>query len=258
MHFGHIGGAYAILRNAEKRAAYDQLLKLEREQQLERERKQFGSRLRWIISYTMNTYVFPAIEVAGLAVVLVGGYALLADMTGPNETRDQLRGMQVPNLPTLQSPEASAANERGRAPGNGNGAPALSSADTEVAEIVKIIGGPIDQADANTTTGNLKNNDGIDPLDQDKALPVGVPTPTLKKDNGVLKLFSSDAKISDQNHDVETPDMKTPEKSRSVARRLATTRTPFKQAGQAYDCILSAGLVCALPSSPGSSQSRRR
>jgi curved DNA-binding protein CbpA len=256
MRFEHIGEAYAILRDAQKRAAYDQLLKLEREQQLENERKQFGSRARWIISYTMNTYVFPAIAVVGLAVVLVGVYALLTDMTGPDETRDQIRNAQVLNLPTQQNSEASVANDGGRAPGNANGTPALSSAgpDTKVAEIVKIIGGPIDQADATTTTGNLKNNDGIDPLDQDKALPVGVPTPSPKKDNGVPKLLSSDAKVSDENHDAETPDIKSLERSRTVARRQATSPTLFKQASPADDCILSAGLVCAFPSSSSSSQ----
>jgi curved DNA-binding protein CbpA len=259
MRFGRIGGAYAILRDAEKRAAYDQLLKLEREQ-LDLQRKQFGSRSRRIISYTMNTFVFPAIAVAGLAVVLAGGYTLRTDMAGPDETRDQLWGVQVPNLPTLQSREASTAKDGGLAPGNANGAPALSSAgsDTKVAEIIKIIGGPIDQAGANTATGNLKNNDGIDPLDQDEALPVGVPTPSLKQDTIVPKLFSSDAKISDENHDVEIPDIKTPERSRRVARRQAISRTPFKQASLAYDCILSAGLVCAFPSSPSSSQRKRR
>jgi curved DNA-binding protein CbpA len=259
IRFGRIGGAYAILRDAEKRAAYDQLLKLEREQ-LELERKQFGSRSRRIISYTMNTFVFPAIAVVGLAVVLAGGYTLRTDMAGPDETRDQLWGVQVSNLPTLQSREASAASDGSLAPGNANGAPALSSAgpDTKVAEIVKIIGGPIDHAGANTATGNLKNNDGIDLLDQDEALPVGVPTPSLKQDTAVPKLFSSDAKISDENHDVETPDIKPPERSRTVARRQAISRTPFKQASLAYDCILSAGLVCAFPSSSSSSQRKRR
>jgi hypothetical protein len=258
MRFGRIGGAYAILRDAEKRAAYDQLLKLEREQ-LELERKQFGSRSRRIISYTMNTFVFPAIAVAGLAVVLAGGYTLRTDMAGPDETRDQLWGVQVSNLPTLQSREASVANDGGLAPGDANGAPALSSAgsDTNVADIVTN-GGPIDQVGANTTSGNLKNNDGIDPLDRDEALPIGAPTPSLKQDTGVPKLFSSDAKISDENHDVETPDIKTPERSRRVARRQALSRTPFKQASLAYDCILSAGLVCAFPSSPSSSQRKRR
>jgi hypothetical protein len=266
MRFGRIGGAYAILRDAEKRAAYDQLLKLEREQlelereQLELERKQFGSRSRRIISYTMNTFVFPAIAVAGLAViVLAGGYTLRTDMAGPDETRDQLWGVQVSNLPTLQSREASAANDGGLAPGDANGAPALTSAgsDTKVAEIVTN-GGPIDQAGANTTSGNLKNNDGIDPLDQDEALPVGVATPSLIQDTAVPKLFSSDAKISDENHDVETPDIKTPERSLRVTRRQARSRTPFKQASLTYECILSAGLVCAFPSSPSSSQRKRR
>jgi hypothetical protein len=258
MRFGRIGGAYAILRDAEKRAAYDQLLKLEREQ-LELERKQFGSRSRRIISYTMNTFVFPAIAVAGLAVVLAGGYTLRTDMAGPDETRDQLWGVQVSSLPTLQSSEALAASDSGLAPGDANGVPALSSAgsDTKVADIVTN-GGPIDQVGANTTSGNLKNNDGIDPLDRDEALPIGAPTPSLKQDTGVPQLFSSDAKISDENHDVETPDIKTPERSRRVARRRALSRTAFKQASLAYDCILSAGLVCAFPSSPSSSQRKRR
>jgi hypothetical protein len=235
------------------------LLKLEREQ-LELERKQFGSRSRRILSYTMNTYVFPAIAVAGLAVVLAGGYTLRRDMVGPDETRDQLWGVQVSNLPALQSREASAANDGGPAPVNANGSPTLSSAgpDTKVPEMVEIIGGPMDQADANTPTGTLKDNDGIDRLGQDKALPVNAPTPSLKKYNAVRSLFWSDAKISGENHDVETPDIRKPERSRTVQRRQARNRTPFKQASLAYDCILSAGLACPFPSSPSSSQRRRR
>jgi curved DNA-binding protein CbpA len=84
IRFGRIGGAYAILRDAEKRAAYDQLLKLEREQ-LELERKQFGSRSTRIISYTMNTFVFPAIAVAGLAVVLRAD--IRCERTWPAQTK---------------------------------------------------------------------------------------------------------------------------------------------------------------------------
>jgi hypothetical protein len=257
IRFGRIGGAYAILRDAEKRAAYDQLLKLEREQ-LELERKRFGSRSTRIISYTMNTFVFPAIAVAGLAVVLAGGYTLRTDMTGPDETCDQLWGVQVSSLPTLQSSEALAASDSGLAPGDANGVPALTStgSDTKVAEIVTN-GGPI-HAGANTTSANLRNNDGIDPLDQDEALPVGVPTPSLIRDTAVPKLFSYDAKISDENHDVETPDTKIPERSLRVARRQAGSHTPFNHASLTYDCILSAGLVCAFPRSPSSSQGKRR
>jgi hypothetical protein len=180
-------------------------------------------------------------------------------MAGPDETRDQLGGVQVPNLPILQSREASA-SDGGLAPGNANGTPTLSSAgpDTKVAEMVEIIGGPTDQAAANTPTGTLKDNDGIDWLDQDKALPVGAPTPSVKKYSAFPTLFWSDAKISGENHDVETPDIRTPERSRTVPRRHARSRTPFKQASLAYDCILSAGLVCAFPSSPSSSQRKRR
>jgi hypothetical protein len=251
MRFGRIGGAYAILRDAEKRAAYDRLLKLECEQQLELERKRSGSRSRWI---NTKTYVFPAIAVAGLAVVLAGGYTLRMDKAGSDETRDQLGGVQVPDLPILQSREASA-YDGGRAPENANGASAQSAAgsDTKVAEIVEIIGAPIDQVDANTTIGTLKDNDEIARPDKDKALPVGPPTPSVKKYDVGTSLFWSDAKISGENHDVATPDMK---RSRTEGRRRARSRTPFKQASMAYDCILSAGLVCATPSSP--SQRKRR
>ena len=97
-----------------------------------------------------------------------------------------------------------------------------------------------------------------DPLDQDEALPVGVPTPSLIQDTAVPKLFSSDANISDENHDVETPDTKILERSLRVARRQAGSHTPFKHASLTYDCILSAGLVCAFPSSPSLSQRKRR
>jgi DnaJ domain len=256
MRFRRIGSAYAILRDAEKRAAYDRLLKLEREQ-LELVRKQSDSGSRSTISYT-KTYVFPVIAVAGLVVVLAGGYTLRTDMAGPHQTRDQLGGVQVPNLPTLKSREAST-SDGGPAPVDANGAPTLSSAgqDTKVTAMVEIIGGPMDQADANTPTGTLKDNDGIDRLGQDKTLPVNAPTP-LKKYNAVRSLFWSDAKISGENHDVETPDIRKPERSRTVQRRQARNRTPFKQASLAYDCILSAGLACPFPSSPSSSQRRRR
>jgi curved DNA-binding protein CbpA len=187
MRFGRIGGAYAILRDAEKRSAYDRLLKLERAQQLELERQQSGSMSRSIISST-KAYVFPTIAVAGLAVVLAGGSTLR--MADPDETLDQLWGVQVSDLPIMQEGEASV-NDGGHALENANGAPAQSSAgpDTKVAEIVEIVGGPIDQSDANTTTDNLKNNEH-----QDKTLPIDAPTASLKKYKTVPTIFWSDAK----------------------------------------------------------------
>src|SRR5262245_42829877 len=66
--FRHIVKAYAILRDPEQRAAYEQLLALEREQ------------LR-SSSYTARKFVFDAIVVAWLAVVMAGGYTLFVHVS---------------------------------------------------------------------------------------------------------------------------------------------------------------------------------
>ena len=295
MQFGRIARAYAILRDAEKRAAYDQLLELERGQQLlELEGEQLRSRSRWTISYTMNNFVFPVSAVAGLAIVLAGGYTLFADisktsleavkvvevtargptkitvvhdMTGRDERGDKLGGVQVPHMTIVPSAEASAANDAGGVPRIADGGPDLSSAESEaeVDEILNLAFGAL--PDARTITDDLKRNDGIQPLDQNGAPPpVGDQSSSLERDNGVPKSFSSDVKISDENHDMKTPDMKTsdikrpdiktPERSRTVAKRQAASRTPFEQV--AHECILSGGLVCAFPSSPSLSQRKGR
>src|SRR5215470_3118522 len=70
MRFREIVEAYDILRDAEQRAAYDLLLKFERER-LRRKLKRTASDL-------MHTIVSDAVAVVGLAIVLGGGYTLFA------------------------------------------------------------------------------------------------------------------------------------------------------------------------------------
>jgi hypothetical protein len=246
--FRQIVGAYAVLRHAEQRAAYDRRL-------LQFERKRLRSKSKRIISYMTRNTVSDAIAVAGLAVVLAGGYTLFAhiattaepikvveitargpgkiaavqpaartDTTDGDAAHDELERVEVPNIAIVPSATASGAN-RGDAPGIANRGPALSSAgrDTEVAKIINAFGSLIDQADAKTTADHVKKNEGIEPLDQNEARSVGVQFSSPEKDNGVAKSSSSDA-ISDEKHH-----MKKPGRPR-VAKRQATNHTPFKQA----------------------------
>ena len=250
-----------ILRDPEQRAAYDQRLKSNAtlcgpEQRAACDRRLKSKRT---ISYTMRNFVSDAIAVTGLAVVLAvvmaGGHTRFAhisktsvaavkvvevpargpaeiaavrpaartDTTDRDEPRDKLADVEVPNVATAPSVVVSPANS-GDALGIANGGPALSAAgpDTEVTSIVNAFGAPIDQADAKTDDDDLKKNSRIEPLDQNKALPVGVQFPSLEKDNGVPKSPSSDLTISKR-------DMKKPVTPRMVAKRQATNHTPGKQ-----------------------------
>jgi curved DNA-binding protein CbpA len=153
--FRHFVRAYAILRDPELRADYDRLLELEREQLRSN-------------SYTMRKFVSDAIVVAGLAVVMAGGYPLYTHISktfveaaavvevparGPPEIaavepaartdttdRKEPRGkLVVPDMATAPSAVASA-DTSGEALGIGDGGPASSSAgrDTEVAKIAEV------------------------------------------------------------------------------------------------------------------------
>ena len=242
--------AYAILRDPEQRADYDRLLELERE------------RLR-ANSYTMRKFVSDAIAVAGLAVVMAGGYPLYThisktfveavavvevpargppeiaavepaartDTTDRDEPRGKLAGVEVPNMATAPSAAASAAIIR-EALGIADGGPALSSAgrDTEVAKIANVFDAPVDQADTMTAVNDLKKNSEIDPLDQKKARSVEVQLSSVEKDGDVPKSSSSDFPVSGEKRHAKTRDMKTPERPRMVAKRQATSQTPLKQA----------------------------
>jgi curved DNA-binding protein CbpA len=247
--FRHFVRAYAILRDPERRAEYDRLLALEREQ------------LR-ANSYTMRKFVSDAVVIAGLALVMAGGYPLYThmsktfveaaavvevaargppeiaavepaartDTTGRDERRGKLAGVEVPAMATAPSAVAPAATS-GQALGIGNGGPALSPAgrDTEVARIANAFDAPVDQADTMTADNDLKKNSGIESLDQKKARSVEVPLSFLEKDGGVPKSLLSDYPISGEKRDTKTRDVKTPERPRVVAKRQATSQTPIRQ-----------------------------
>jgi curved DNA-binding protein CbpA len=239
----HVISAYAILRHAEQRAAYHRLLELERERPRSK----------------MRNFVSDAITVACLAVVLAGGYTLFAHISkasveavkvvevtarGPaeiaadqpaertdapdrDELRDKLAREEVPNMAIIPSAVASEANS-GRAPGIASGGPALSWAerDTEVGKNIDAFDAPIDRAEAKTTADDLKKNDGIEPLGQNRGRSVGVQFSALEeKDSDASKSSSSDFAISDEKHD-----MKLPGRARMVAKRQAANHTPFKPA----------------------------
>lgn len=244
--FRHFVQAYNILRDPELRAGYDRLLELEREQLRSN-------------SYTMRKFFSDAIVIAGLAVVMVGGYTLYTHISktfveavavveiparGPPEIaaveptartdatdRDEPRGkLAVPDMATAPSAVASA-DTGGEAPGIADGGPALSSAgrDTEVAKIANAIDAPVNQAGVMAATDSLKENSGIEPLDQRKARSVEVPLSSLEKDGDIPKSPSSVFWTSREKRDVKTRDMKTPEGPRLVAKRQATSQTPLKQ-----------------------------
>lgn len=253
--FRHFVTAYTILRDPERRAAYDRLLELEREQLRSN-------------SYTLRRFAFDAIAVACLVVVMVGGYAMYPhisktfveavagvevpahgppeiaalepaariDTTGRDEPRGKRAGVEVPDMATAPGAVASVVTT-GEARGISDGGSVLRSAgrDTEVAEIAKIADAPVDQVDTMTAADDLKKNPGIEPLDQKQARSVEVRLSALKKDGDVPRSSSSDFPISGEKRDtktrdIKTPDMKTPERPRMVAKRHAPTQAPLKQA----------------------------
>jgi len=132
IRFRQIVEAYDILRDAQQRATYDRLLKFERER--------FRRRLKSTVSYLVRNIVSDAIAVAGLAIVLGGGYTLFAyisktpieaaklvEVTGrgpakiaavqaaarTDTTHDKLERTAAPETPFVLSAMASAANDGG-------------------------------------------------------------------------------------------------------------------------------------------------
>jgi hypothetical protein len=142
-----------------------------------------------------------------------------------DEPRDKLARVEVPNIAIVSSAVELEANSGG-AVGIANGGPTLNSTGwgKEVARNTNALGAPIDQADTTTSADLFKGNDGIGPLDQNKARPVDVQFSSLEKDNGVPKSSSSDFAISDEKRD-----LKIPQRPRMVAKRQATNHAPFKQ-----------------------------
>jgi hypothetical protein len=246
-----IVAAYDILRDAEQRASYDRLLQFEREQR--------RSKSKRAISYFMYNVVSGAVAV-GLASVLAGGYTLfthiskapveavkVAEVTAPGSVkvaavqpaartntsdrdgpRDSPEHVEIADMPILANPAASEV-KGGRASGSGYAAAGSNSAglNTEVAKISvanidNAFDAPIDQADAKTAAQRLGRNYGNELPDRNKARSSEVRFSSLEKDNGVLKMYSTDFAVSDEKHAAEKP--------RAPAKRQGTNHTPAKPA----------------------------
>jgi curved DNA-binding protein CbpA len=245
IRFREIVEAYDILRDAAQRAAYDRLLKFERER--------FRRRLKSTASYLVRNVVSDAIAVVGLAIVLGGGYTLfayvsktpieaakLAEVTGRGPAKTGART----DTPFVLSAIASTAND-GRAPAVAKSGPIPSSAgpNTDVTTPSNALDVPIRQADAKNAAERPDITYGTRPLDQEKGQAADIRLSSIKKDDSVPKLFSSHFAMSDEKADVKAPDaagvstgtakipeMKTPARARTAVKRQAAGHTALAQA----------------------------
>jgi len=245
IRFREIVEAYDILRDEAQRAAYDRLLKFERER--------FRRRLKSTASYLVRNVVSDAIAVVGLAIVLGGGYTLfayvsktpieaakLAEVTGRGPAKTGART----DTPFVLSAIASTAND-GRAPAVAKSSPIPSSAgpNIDVTTPNNALDVPIRQADAKNAAERPDITYGTRPLDQEKGQAADIRFSSIKKDDSVPKLFSSHFAMSDEKADVKTPDaasvstgnakipeMKTPARARTALKRQAAGRTALAQA----------------------------
>jgi curved DNA-binding protein CbpA len=225
--FKQIVAAYDVLRHAEQRATYDQLLEFER--------KQLRSKSKRAISY----FISDAVAAVGLASVLAGGYTVFthnpkapieasevaavtapgatkivgvqsAARTGtiePDETHSKLERVAVPDMPIVLSGVASGASNGGaRELANGPPAPSSPGLNAEVAKINKAFGASIDQGEAKTVANHLEKNLALEPLGQHKAQSVEAQFSSTEKDNGVPKSALSDFAMSKVKGDMKTSD----------------------------------------------------
>jgi curved DNA-binding protein CbpA len=155
--------------------------------------------------------------------------------TGPSNTaRPVVMDSGLAGQKPAPRNDDSGTSSSGEAAGIADGGQALSPAgrDTEVAKIANAFDAAVDRAGAMTAAPGLKENSGIEPLDQKNARPVEVQPSSLEKDGDVPKALSSvfwTEKRDVKTRDIKTPDMKTPERPRVVAKRQATGQPPLKQ-----------------------------
>jgi len=246
--------AYAILRDTQERASYDRALAFERESLRPKPKRTLFS--------TMHNILSEAVAVAVLAVVLGGGYALLADAlrasvegvkvaevtprgpakiatvqtaaragtTGGEDPRDKLEGVEVANIAIAPSAVSVANSGGARKIASDGPVTSLPERDAEAGKVIDAPGAPTDQADAKTTTDHLKESSGSEPLDQNQntAPSGGIELSSLENDKAP-KSSSSDFSISDEKHhattrDTKTRDTKTPNLTTPGKPRAVTMR----------------------------------
>jgi DnaJ domain len=197
-------GAYAILRDEEKRAAYDRWLELKREQ--------LRSSSKRIVYHTVYDAAFGAMAVFSLAIMLAGGSIMFtrttpvmvkakapapADLiafqslaqteaTDLYERRDKSDRAEVALFPTTVPSDA-----------NANGAPVLSAARTnlEVPKAVNVSGASVGQTDANALLDLFKKAAGKKPLTRNNARSTRVQLSPLEKDDGLRNSSSVEYEI---------------------------------------------------------------
>jgi curved DNA-binding protein CbpA len=261
MRFRQIARAYEILRDAERRAAYDRLLQFERERA--------GWRLKSTVSYLMRSVVSDAVAAIGLAIVLAGGYTVYAHISktpaeelaggrgsariavvqpaGPATTNiDERRDGPERNAdPDMILPEAVAsAPTHGLAsePTPGGSTPGAAVLNAEVANTANAM----DRAGPKSAGERPGQTDATEKLDQDNAQLVKLSSsgetddgarqsisPDFamsgdkrdKKRSEAHDLNASDVKISD----TKLPETKIPPRARIAAKRQAAAHTTFEQ-----------------------------
>src|SRR5215472_1379321 len=237
VRFRQIVEAYDVLRNVEQRAAYDRLLALEREQRRWKSKR--------TTSYFMYNVVFNVVGVTapGPAKTAMAQRAARTDAAGPDEKRDNIEHMTVPDMPMMvRSAVALAAHDDGALDvAKGGPAPSSTGLKAEVAKTNNAFDGPIDQADAKIAANHLEKNLGIEPLDRNNAQSVEARSSFVATDIGIPKSASSDfamsgdkrdMKIPDTsnlNHNIKVPEMKIPERPRTVAKRQTPSPAPVRQ-----------------------------
>jgi len=210
--------AHDILRDVEQRAAYDGWLEFEREQ--------LGPKSKRTIFDTVRQARSNAIAVVVLAIVLGGGYALfahlskayvesvkVADITArePAKIAAVQPAARTAKIERAEPPDKTGravrqgtiaptdASKRGDAPiiAKDGPAPSLSERGVDVAKVIEDSGVSTDQADAKTSTDQLKKSDGIERHDrnqnQNMARSVGIELSPLEIDKSIPKSPSSDS-----------------------------------------------------------------
>jgi curved DNA-binding protein CbpA len=249
--------AYAILRDPRERTAYDAALEFERESLRRRPKRSVGAALRNVIS--------EAVAVAVLAIVLSGGFALLARMPegdGGNAVSVTAREPKFvavqpapptsiivredpqsgPALPTSPNVTLSAALSGSKeAPAMADDMSSLPT--KEVVEPADHSGRLTDQALAKTIDDwFVARHEPVSPDQRQNPnrMPNAAPSARLSSlpNENAAKSSSPDHVATDQKHrpeDARSPDAKAPkssahEKPRAVATGQTPSRPPVKQA----------------------------
>lgn len=249
IRFRQIAEAYEILRDAERRATYDRLLRFERE------------RLRWklkrTVAYLMRSIVSDAVTAVGLAVALAGGYMIFTHISkAPIEPLVSTAARGSPRIAVVRPAPADTNKsdnlrdrpERAAEPTTGGAAPKATGLNTEVAKIANAFAVIIDEAGPETAAEPPDQSVGTGILDRDSGQLAKALSSSGERDSGVAKPSAPEFALSNdkrdvkrrETHDINTSDVKIsdaklPEakisaRARMAAKRQAPSHASFEQA----------------------------